>query len=142
MLYDRGMVAAPAQRSEIEPTLARCTVLVIEDHPDSRDLLVAVLRSLNARVVAARTVDEAERLLLHVHVNLIVCDMKLPDGTGHDFIHWVRAQGKSVGQTPCIAVTGYEQYFPESAATGFDAYMRKPINLDKFCDVAVALARR
>jgi two-component system OmpR family response regulator len=136
------MVAAQAAQSAIEPTLARCTVLVIEDHPDSRDLLVAVLRSLRAHVLVARNIDEAEHQLLHVRVNLIICDMHLPDGTGQDFIRWVRAQGKSIGQTPCIAVTGYQQYFPASAATGFDAYMQKPLNLDKFCAVAVALARR
>jgi CheY-like chemotaxis protein len=80
--------------------------------------------------------------LLHVHVNLVICDMHLPDGTGQDLIKWLRAQSKSIPLTPCIAVTGYEEHYPARVATGFDAYMRKPINLDKFCDVAVALARR
>ena len=135
-------MAAQASQSAIEPTLARCTVLVIEDHPDSRELLVSVLRSLRAHVLVARNIEEAEHQLLHVRVSLIICDMHLPDGTGQDFIRWVRAQGKSVGQTPCIAVTGYQQHFPASAATGFDAYMHKPLNLDKLCAVAVALARR
>lgn len=136
------MTAAQPQQSETEPTLARCTVVVIEDHPDSRELLVAVLKSLRARVVVAQSLSEAERMLAQVYANLIVCDMHLPDGTGHDFIRWLRAQGKGTGATPCIAVTGYEQYYPASEATGFDAYMRKPLNLDRFCDVAVALARR
>jgi CheY-like chemotaxis protein len=136
------MVAAQAQQSDTEPTLARCTVLVIEDHPDSRELLVNVLRALRAHVVVAKNIEEAERRLAQVRVSLIVCDMYLPDGTGLDLIRWLRAQGKAIRGTPCIAVTGYDRYFPADKATGFDAYMRKPLNLDRFCDVAIALARR
>jgi len=67
--------------------------------------------------------------------------MKLPDGTGVDFIKWLRAQRRG-GKTPCIAITGWANQFPATAAEGFDAYMRKPINLDKFCTVAVALAQQ
>jgi two-component system, OmpR family, response regulator len=133
--------AAQAQRVA-DLNLARCTVLVIEDHPDSRDLLVTVLRNLRAHVLTARNIEEAELELQSVVVSLIICDMKLPDGTGYDFIKWLRAQRGRIANTPCIAVTGFEQHFPPNMATGFDAYMRKPINLDKFCDVAVAIARR
>jgi CheY-like chemotaxis protein len=136
-------VGAFAQRAESssEFNLAGCTVLVIEDHIDSIQLLTTVLQSLRAHVVTARTIEEAEaRLGLHL-AHLIICDMKLPDGTGLDFIRWLRQQPKRISQTPCMAVTGWDQYFPPERASGFDAYMRKPINLDKFCDVAVALAR-
>jgi CheY-like chemotaxis protein len=118
-------------------------VLVIEDHKDTRDMLTEVLNSLRAHVVAARNLAEAEHLIAVARMNLIICDMRLPDGTGFDFIRWLRSvQDKRIKNTPCIAVTGYEQQFPPTAAAGFDAYMRKPINLDKFCDVAVTLARR
>lgn len=125
-----------------DPTLAGRTVLVIEDHRDSRDMLRQVLQSLRAHVLLARSLDEAERELSFQLPHLIVCDMKLPDGTGMDFINWLRSQAKKMKSIPSIAITGYEQYFPANAATGFDAYMRKPIDVDKFCDVAVALARR
>jgi CheY-like chemotaxis protein len=116
-------------------------VLVIEDHPDSRDLLVQVLHSLRAHVLTAPNLDEAERILSVYKVHLVVSDMRLPDGTGLDLIQWVRTQHKGIKNVPCIAVTGYEQQFPANAATGFNAYMRKPINIDRFCAVAVALAR-
>jgi CheY-like chemotaxis protein len=136
-------VVATAQRApSTDPTLAGCTVLVIEDHPDSREMLTQVLTSLRAHVLPARSIEEAERQLGWNRVNLIICDMKLPDGTGLDFIKWLRMQGKSIKTIPALAVTGYEQQFPVDAAVGFDAYMRKPINIDRFCDVAVALARR
>jgi CheY-like chemotaxis protein len=134
-------VTASAQQVEAT-TLAGRTVLIIEDHADSRDLLVQVARSLRAHVLAVRTIDEAERILSVHKVHLVVSDMKLPDGTGLDLIKWIRTQHKAIRGIPCIAVTGFEQQFPATAATGFNAYMRKPINVDRFCDVAVALAGR
>lgn len=137
------MNGAVEPSSSAEPSLAGRIVLVIEDHPDSRDLLVSVLRSRRARVLSARNIAEAELQIALYRPHLIVCDMKLPDGTGFQFVEWLRSQSKlNAGATPCIAITGYEEYSPVNAATGFDAYLRKPINLDRFCDVATALVRR
>jgi CheY-like chemotaxis protein len=124
-----------------ELTLAGRTVLVIEDHRDSRQLLVDVLQWLRADVMTAETCNEAERMLSLYRVHLVVADMNLPDGTGLELIDWIRNQHKAIRKIPCIAVTGYEQQFPPDTAQGFNAYMRKPINIDRFCDVAVALAR-
>jgi CheY-like chemotaxis protein len=135
------MAASAQQRTPSDPTLDGCTVLVIEDHPDSRELLTQVLKSLRARVVAARNIAEAEHHVGLYRIDLIICDMKLPDGTGLDFIRWVRDESESIRQIPAIAVTGYAQQFPANAVTGFDAYLPKPINLDQFCNVAVSLAR-
>jgi CheY-like chemotaxis protein len=125
-----------------DPTLHGRTVLVIEDHRDSRELLTQLLQSLRAHVVTARNIEEAERHLAFNRPHLIVCDMKLPDGTGLDFVRWLRRQPRTTAKIPCLAITGFEQVFPAGAAHGFDAYMRKPINVDRFCTTAVALARR
>ena len=136
------MTALAARKpSASDPTLDGRSILVIEDHADSRDLLTAVLHSLRAHVLAARTLEEAERHLLVARPHAIVCDMRLPDGTGLDFVAWLRNQSKPICTIPCIAITGYERTFPPEAASGFNAYMRKPINLDRFCAAVVALAR-
>lgn len=82
----------------------------------------------------------ARRLTGVARPHLIICDMKVPDGPGLEFIKWLRGQRRG-GKTPCIAITGWDNHFPPNAAQGFDAYMRKPIDLDKFCTVAVALAQ-
>ena len=129
-------------RSAADPSLGGRIVLVIEDHPDSRDLLVEFLRSLHARALSARNIAEAELQIALYRPHLIVCDMKLPDGTGFQFVEWLRRQSKpGAGTTPCIAITGYEEYSPVNAEIGFNAYLRKPIDLDRFRDLAVALTR-
>jgi CheY-like chemotaxis protein len=133
--------AQPTPPKPLQPTLAGRTVLVVEDHRDSRELLTALLRSLQAHVVDAPNIEQPEREIEFARPHLIICDMKLPDGTGLDFVRWVRTHRRAA-KTPCVAITGWENQFPASVAHGFDAYMRKPINIDKFCTVAVALAQR
>jgi CheY-like chemotaxis protein len=136
------VVAATSAKRSVDPTLTGRTALVIEDHPDSRDLLVSVLRSLRAHVVIARNLAEAERTMMLARVHLVICDMKLPDGTGLDFVHWLRSQREPVATTPCMAVTGYDRFFPADKVIGVDAYMVKPIDFDKFCSIAVELGNR
>jgi CheY-like chemotaxis protein len=129
-----------APKPSSDPTLLGRTVLVVEDHPDSRELLRQVLKSLRANVLTASTLEDAERQLSLARVHLVVCDMKLPDGTGLELVQWLRSQGDVVRKIPCLGITGYERFFPPNSARGFDAYMRKPINLDRFCNIAVTLA--
>jgi CheY-like chemotaxis protein len=131
-----------AQPVSPDPTLAGRTVLVVEDHEDSRELLVALLRWLRAHVITASTMRQAEDQVLMHRPDLIVCDLKLPDGTGLEFLARLRALLSPVRTTPCIAITGFADYFSPARARGFDAYLVKPVDLDKFCDLAVALTSR
>lgn len=119
------------------------TILVIEDHADSRDLLATSFRLVGARVFAVGSLSEAQRGFDRYKADLVVCDVKLPDGTGLDFVVWLRARGKSHGRAvPCLALTGFDQQVPAGRAIGFDAYMRKPVDLAKLCNVASALIGR
>lgn len=135
------MPASTSTLSSERLTLAGRTVLVIEDHKDSLELLTTILSSLNAHVLTARTVAAAEHEVRFCRPHLIVCDMKLPDGTGIDFLKWLRTQPRGA-RIPAIAITAWGDHFPPQAASDFDAYMRKPLEFDRFSAVAVALAYR
>ena len=124
----------------IEPSLLGRRILVVEDHPDSRDLLTTSFRLIGARVLGAASVAEAQRGVERFRPELVVCDLKLQDGTGLDFAVWLRARPKGQGRdTPCVALTGFDQHFPPDRAIGFDAYMRKPADLAKLCNIAASL---
>ena len=131
-----------AQSASQDRTLAGRTVLVIEDHPDSRELLVALLRWLRAHVITAGTMHEAEDQVFMHRPDLIVCDLKLPDGTGLDFLTRLRGLLSPARTTPCIAITGFADYFSPARARRFDAYLVKPVDLDKLCELAVELTSR
>lgn len=134
------MRGSPTLASE-RRTLAGRTVLVIEDDKDSRDLLREILASLQAEVLTARNVAEAEREVRFCRPHLIVSDIRLPDGTGIDFLRWLRTQPRGA-RIPSIAITAWGDHFPPQAAGDFDAYMKKPLDFDRFSTVAVALAYR
>jgi DNA-binding response OmpR family regulator len=144
---NRGVVrsgmsfSAPPALLPFTPTLAGRTVLVIEDHEDSREMLAAVLRSLQAHVLAASNIEEAEHELHMTRPHLIICDLKLPDGSGLDFIKWLRAH-RRWALTPCIAITGWKDQIPDAVIKQFDSFMIKPVDLDKFCNAAIALTQR
>src|SRR5438105_11762477 len=115
-------------------------ILVVEDHEDSAEYLAISLRMTGARVFTVGTVKDAERQINTFRPDLIICDVRLPDGTGTDFIPWLRARDKQHGgATPVIGVTAYDV---DVASAGFDAFLRKPIDIAKLCNMAAQLIRR
>lgn len=136
-------MSAAAREPSHRPALDGRTVLIVEDHADSRELLAQVFRSLGARILTAANIRDAEQWLTTRHPHLIVCDMKLPDGTGLDFIARLRAMPTNASKTPCIAISGYRQFFPPSrVGKHFDAYLQKPVDIDELCGLAVSLVKR
>ena len=135
-------MAAEPKPSPIDSSLMGRRILVIEDHADSRDFLATSFRLVGARVYAVGTLTEAQRGFDRYQPDLVVSDVKLPDGTGLEFVVWLRARRKDQGRDiPCLALTGFEPH-PAGRAIGFDAYMRKPVDLAKLCNVASALIGR
>lgn len=132
-----------AEPSTVQPSLLGRTILVIEDHRDSREMLAMWFRATGARVFAVDTLGEAQRRFDGYKPDLVVCDLKLPDGTGLEFLVWLRSRPRARGRdVPCIALTGFDRYLAEARAIGFDAFMRKPADLAKLCNTAAALLAR
>ena len=57
------------------PALSGITTLVIDDHHDSVQLLIAALEPFGAVVLAAGSAPEARTLLSATDVDIIVCDL-------------------------------------------------------------------
>ena len=136
------MPTQPVARA-IDANLLGRRILVVEDHLDSRELLETSFRLVGARVLAVGSVGDAQRGIDRFKPELVVCDLKLPDGTGLDFVVWLRARPRGQGgRTPCIALTAFDRQFPADRAVGFDAYMQKPADLARLCNIASALLGR
>jgi len=107
--------------------LANRHVLVVDDDPDGRDVVAAVLRQAGAIVT---TVDSAPAALDAVKAekpDLIVTDIAMPEMDGYALRRRLRENPHLAG-TPVVALTA----FPPSAVSvdekEFDAYLRKPID--------------
>jgi CheY-like chemotaxis protein len=115
------------------PDLSALTILLIEDDPDSRELMRSILQSCGAGVLEADNVRTAQQYVGTLKVDLIVTDLALPGADGATFLRWLREQPREHGGTlPAIAVTAYDKRYPPAEVPGWAAYFRKPIHPEEF----------
>jgi CheY-like chemotaxis protein len=119
--------------------LAGRTVLVVEDHADSRRLFVQMLDALGARVLEAADGELALAVLEQERPDLVLCDLRMPVVDGLEFTVTVR-QDARFRELPVIAVTAYGDNGDYLATwdAGFDAHLVKPIEIQ---NLAMAIAR-
>jgi CheY-like chemotaxis protein len=128
----------------VSRALAGVRVLLVEDHADTRNVLVALLAAHGARVVAAVTAQEALDYLQGDSADIIVCDIRLPGVPGHNLIRTLRSRPPDKGgNTPAIALTAFASSQDERTATaaGFSSYLRKPAGSELIQAIAAALGR-
>jgi signal transduction histidine kinase len=112
------------------PDLSGLRVLVLDDEPDAREAIAAVLEGCSAHVTAAATVREALAALDHGAVQVVVSDIAMPSEDGYRFIQEVRGRpADRGGKIPVIALTAHAGPMEREriAAAGFDGYLAKPI---------------
>ncbi|MCU1246846.1 MAG: multi-sensor hybrid histidine kinase, partial [Acidobacteria bacterium] len=109
--------------------LAGVTLLVVDDHQPTLDLLTSVLRHCAANVVAATNAAEGYALLSSVRPDVLLSDIGMPEEDGFAFIDKIRRlPPERGGNTPAIALTAYVRDDDEAKvlAGGFQAYLAKP----------------
>src|ERR1700731_2726842 len=72
------------------------SVLVVEDHFDTRTVLVQVLSSWGHEVGSASTAAEGIEAVSKGAFDVILCDIDLPDETGWAMMKKIRAANKTV----------------------------------------------
>ena len=120
------------------------SIVLLEDHADSRELLVQALRRSGADVVAFAAAHEAFQSLDRVRPSVIVADIALPDEDGYSFIRRVRSHSTPSIQTiPAIAVTAYATSADraEALAVGFQQHLPKPIDPVRLIEAIRELTR-
>jgi len=102
-------------------------VAVVEDNPDNRLLVQALLEDLY-EVSEFETGQEAVDGLLEDAPDLVLLDISLPEMDGTEVLEWIRGQ-EALREVPVIALTAHamagdrEKYL----SAGFDDYLTKPI---------------
>ena len=112
-----------------EPMLRRLeTVLIVEDDSDLRSALSRGFRNHGLKPVAASTLAEA-RMALRERIDLVIADVRLPDGTGVDVC---RIASESAPVPLIVAISGMataEEAFTLAQA-GALGYVAKPATFD------------
>lgn len=110
-------------------SLTNTSVLIVEDNPDTCDLLRTVLEQSGATVAVAQSTDEAIQTFRRSPAHVVITDIRLGDSDGYAFLEAIRkCNTEYKGFTPVIALTGYASPEDEerAIAAGFYAYLRKP----------------
>ncbi len=122
--------------------LRHVSVLVVEDDPDGRDLIVEILAREGASVTAASDVAEAFEALSCHRPEIIVSDIGLPGEDGYTFIARLRArEAQGEPRIPAIALTAFQRAEDRRRAleAGFDAHLGKPLRTEELFAVIAAL---
>ncbi|HEX4696341.1 MAG TPA: ATP-binding protein [Candidatus Udaeobacter sp.] len=102
-------------------------ILIVEDHRDTRRTLSRLLTHFGHEVLAADNVHRALEIIGSGDIDVLLCDIGLPDGTGYEVI--ARAKQKETIQAIAITGFGTEEDLRRSKEAGFDFHLVKPIDL-------------
>jgi CheY-like chemotaxis protein len=104
------------------------TVLVAEDHLDSRDAMRALLEAFGFTVIVATNGREAVELALTHRPDLVLMDIMMPELDGFEATRELRRH-QEVDNMPIIAVTAMEGAQQLAIQAGANDYVRKPIEI-------------
>jgi CheY-like chemotaxis protein len=107
-------------------------ILVVEDDPDSGQGLKALLELGGFRVQVARDGEEGLQKAIEARPEIALVDLGLPGLDGYEVASRMRREAGAKGLV-LIAVSGYEEeeHRRRAFASGFDAYLVKPIRAEQ-----------
>ncbi len=123
-------------------TQAKESVLVVDDAPETLELLQRNLEAEGYRVFTAPGVPEALGVLESTPVDLVITDFRMPKVTGLDLVRHVR---QNLKDTEVMMITGYASIegAVEAVKTGAEEYLAKPFTDQELLDaVRRALEKR
>jgi PAS domain S-box-containing protein len=144
----RAAPAPPAERrarSRQTASLAGHRILLVEDHQDSRELLVQALQNAGAAVSAFGSAGDAFGALEQVKPSAIVADIGLSGEDGYSLIRRIRAHSaEEIHSIPAIAVTAYATASDRAQAlgVGFQQHLAKPVDPVRLIDAIHEVTRR
>lgn len=124
----------------------RLNVLMVEDEPVNRALLRAVLqrsgvdRLRDCELVETETLAGARESLLAHRFDVVILDVRLPDGSGLTLARELARERQTVGQRVVVMSASVLPAEREAATqTGCDAFLAKPFEPIELTDLLVRL---
>ena len=105
-------------------------VLVVDDEADLRELLEITLLKMGLDVDSTETLQQARQLFAEKEYQLVLTDMRLPDGLGLELVREVNASGKNIPIAVVTAFGSADNAVVALKAGAFD-YVSKPVQLEQ-----------
>jgi signal transduction histidine kinase/CheY-like chemotaxis protein len=126
------------------PSLHGLRVLVVDDEPDSRELITAALSRCGADVASAGSAEEGLALLKAMRPHVLLSDIEMPGEDGYSLLRKIRLLSpEEGGLTPAAALTAYAgtEDRMRALASGFQIHVPKPVQPAELAVVVSSLAR-
>jgi len=100
-------------------------ILVVDDSPETVELITRNLESVGYQIYSASSVQSALQLLSNLDIDLLITDLKLPGESGMELVRHVSENRKGIG---ILVITGFPsiQGAVESIKVGAEEYLVKP----------------
>jgi DNA-binding response OmpR family regulator len=101
-------------------------VLLVEDSVELAENLAEIVGAANFDAQVVHSAESALSLLAHTHFDIILSDLRLPNGSGVEMLRSLRALGN---QTPVILMSAFADEAARSAALelGVRSILVKPV---------------
>ena len=120
-------------------------ILIVDDEPDTRDLLRQGLEYCGANVRLAGSAAEAVDAIVAEIPDILISDIGMPGIDGYDLIRQIRElPADAGGKVPAVALTAYTRVEDRLQAlrAGYDMHVPKPVELAELVAVAASVVRR
>jgi signal transduction histidine kinase len=135
--------APQARTFECPASLRHLRILVVDDEPETRELLQFLLEQCESVVSTAASAAEAFARIEQEPFDVLISDVGMPDEDGYSLIGRVRSLGSARAALPALALTAYARAEDRTQAlrAGFNMHLAKPIDPGELLVVIETLVR-
>lgn len=110
--------------------ISNINILIVDDNEEMRESLNSILSDESYKVIGVDTIALAKKELKKQFINVILIDLKLPDGSGLEVLKEAK---KENNETLAIIFTAWASLESALGAlnAGAFAYVQKPLNVDE-----------
>jgi signal transduction histidine kinase/ActR/RegA family two-component response regulator len=138
-------IAALLPQIEATDRIDGVRVLVVDDEPDTRELLKTMLASCGAEVTMAASAKLALEEMQRSQFDVIVSDIGMPEVDGYELMQRIRCLPVELGgKTPAVALTAYARSEDRLRAlrVGYKMHVSKPIERAELIVVVASIVDR
>jgi PAS domain S-box-containing protein len=135
-LYKPGVSGLASERTGATGALRKKFILVVDDSPETTEMLGKLLQLEGAFVESARSGAEALDIARRKNFDLVVSDISMPEMDGYQLLQKLR-ELPSMANVPALALTGYGRGADVERALeeGFAEHLTKPLDLDQLLQI-------
>ena len=131
-LYQAGTSALSHGTRGVTGALKAKFILVVDDSPETTEMLGKLLELEGAFVESARSGKEALEIARRKNFDLVISDISMPEMDGYELLQRLRTL-PGMTNIPAVALTGYGRSNDVERALneGFAEHLTKPLDLDE-----------